>query len=158
MSLFKSTLLALVAPWFVAACGSSKPSMEMDAPIPTEADAICAVNHPCSKVPGPTAEETELCVAIFADTAAACRAENAELFVCSMRAARCTADGDIDDEATYAALEKHCEPARTKLARCCEQAGDEAQVHCEIFRDDEDPVDEAPADAAPAEEPVGSEE
>lgn len=153
MSVFTRPVFALMAPFLFSACGGAAPSMDMNAPIPTEADAICAVRHPCSKVEGPTTEEAELCVAVFADKAADCRNENAALFLCSMRAARCDASGDIDDEATYAALEKHCETARSKLARCCESANGGADVHCELFRDEGDPVDDESGndvDAPPA--------
>lgn len=162
-SLLRHLLVALAGGAALAAC-SSAPSMDLDAPVPTDAEAICAVRHPCASVPAPTPEEAELCVSIFADTEAACRAENTRLFVCSMRAARCTADGEIDDEATVSALMKHCDSARNDLERCCDTLGDAANVHCGLFHDVGDPIedDEAPVEptdnAPPADDaPAGDE-
>jgi hypothetical protein len=150
-SFLRPILVGLAGGAALAACSSS-PSMDLDAPVPTDAESICAVRHPCKNVSGPTPEETELCVSIFADTEAACRAENTRLFVCSMRAARCTVDGDIDDEATISALMKHCDSARNDLERCCDTLGDAANVHCGLFHDEGDPMDDEEAPSEPADD------
>jgi|GEM_PF-3175559 len=153
--LLRVVLGAFMGAALVVGC-SSAPSMEQNAAIPTDADAICAVRHPCAQVPAPTPDETELCTAIFHDLAAECRSENTELFICSMRAARCDETGDIDDEATMSALMANCDTARLKLERCCETSGSGDDVHCGLFRDDgrepeggdDDAVDDAGANDA----------
>lgn len=144
----RAFITASLAIAFASGC-SSAPSMEQGAPMPTEVAAVCAVRHQCSKVPAPTAEEIELCSAIFSDLAAECRTENIALFVCSMRAARCDADGEIDDEATMNSLMQNCDPARLTLERCCETTGSGDNVHCGLFREEGDPVgDDVPEDEA----------
>jgi hypothetical protein len=133
------------------ASGSSADATETPA-------AICAVRSPCGAVVPPTAEEVAACEAVFGDLEAPCRAENAALFVCSLRVARCTDAGEIDEEASVAALEAECLEAQVRFEQCCAE-GDES-VHCELLRQEAEepgPTPElAPEEEAPEESPASN--
>lgn len=145
------TFLAALAVTHLGCATTPRPTQADHAPaadVPEAAAGICAVRSPCAAVAPPTAEEVGLCEAVFGDLEAPCRAENAALFVCSLRAARCSAEGEIDEDASLAALEAHCLAAQADFETCCEAAED--SVHCELLRQEAEEPGEAPAgDAQP---------
>ncbi len=144
----------------LTACSASTPDAPATSPDrpPEHAAEICAVRSPCPALPEPTAEEVDQCVAVFADLAAPCRVENAALFVCSLRATRCTGAGELDEATSLEALEANCGEAQVRFERCCEGAGE--SVHCELLKAEEDaegPPVEAPSEDAPGEGPASGE-